>query len=90
MHCSIINSLFTMPFYNNESGIIFLNFIFLLVFLVKLSIIHCSIILRMMEIEGFLMIIKHILMLFNHKFFNMIMYQYIILPDVLLNYRLLL
>ncbi|HGE3676207.1 TPA: hypothetical protein ACGKOP_002178, partial [Escherichia coli] len=62
-HCSIINSLFTMPFYNNESGIIFLNFIFLLVFLVKLSIIHCSIILRMMEIEGFLMIIKHILML---------------------------
>ncbi|EFC6737358.1 hypothetical protein FD675_22350, partial [Escherichia coli] len=51
MHCSIINSLFTMPFYNNESGIIFLNFIFLLVFLVKLSIIHCSIILRMMEIE---------------------------------------
>ncbi|HHU8909667.1 TPA: hypothetical protein ACULHO_001811, partial [Escherichia coli] len=57
MHCSIINSLFTMPFYNNESGIIFLNFIFLLVFLVKLSIIHCSIILRMMEIEGFLMII---------------------------------
>ena len=90
MHCSIINSLFTMPFYNNESGIIFLNFIFLLVFLVKLSIIHCSIILRMMEIEGFLMIIKHILMLFNHEFFNMIMYQYIILPDVVLNYRLLL
>ncbi len=68
MHCSIINSLFTMPFYNNESGIIFLNFIFLLVFLVKLSIIHCSIILRMMEIEGFLMIIKHILMLFNNEF----------------------
>ncbi|EFB2657645.1 hypothetical protein FHL68_21945 [Escherichia coli] len=45
-HCSIINSLFTMPFYNNESGIIFLNFIFLLVFLVKLSIIHCSIIIK--------------------------------------------
>ncbi|NYY75179.1 hypothetical protein DMI60_13855 [Escherichia coli] len=38
----------------------------------------------------FLMIIKHILMLFNHEFFNMIMYQYVILPDVLLNYRLLL
>ena len=62
MHCSIINSLFTMPFYKNESGIIFFNFICLLVFLVKLSIIHCFIILRMMEIEGFLMIIKHILM----------------------------
>ena len=56
MHCSIINSLFTMPFYKNESGII----------------------------------LKHILMLFNHEFFNMIMYQYVILPDVLLNYRLLL
>lgn len=40
--------------------------------------------------KGFLMIIKHILMLFNHEFFNMIMYQYVILPDVLLNYRLLL
>ncbi len=40
MHCSIINSLFTMPFYKNESGIIFFNFICLLVFLVKLSIIH--------------------------------------------------
>ena len=90
MHCSIINSLFTMPFYKNESGIIFFNFICLLVFLVKLSIIHCFIILRMMEIKGFLMIIKHILMLFNHEFFNMIMYQYVILPDVLLNYRLLL
>ncbi|PCP00529.1 hypothetical protein CQA10_26220 [Escherichia coli] len=70
-HCSIINSLFTMPFYNNESGIIFLNFIFLLVFLVKLSIIH------------------FLCYLFTN-FFNMIMYQYIILPDVLLNYRLFL
>lgn len=69
MHCSIINSLFTMPFYKNESGITFLNFIYLLVFLVKLSIIHCFIILRMMEIVGFLMIIKHILMLFNYKLF---------------------
>jgi len=69
MHCSIINSLFTMPFYNNESGIIFLNFIFLLVFLVKLSIIHCSIILRMMEIECILMIIRHILMLLNYDLF---------------------
>ena len=90
MHYRSINSLFTMPFYKDESGIIFVNFICLLVFLVKLSIIHCFIILRMMEIEGFLMIIKHILMLFNHEFFNMIMYQYVILPDVLLNYRLLL
>ncbi|MDN1941624.1 hypothetical protein FCZ42_22830 [Escherichia coli] len=90
MHCSIINSLFTMPFYKNESGIIFFNFICLLVFLVKLSIIRCFIILRLIEIEGFFMLIILILMLFNHEFFNMIIYQYVIFPDVLLNYRLLL
>ncbi|SQR60246.1 Uncharacterised protein [Escherichia coli] len=32
MHCSIINSLFTMPFYNNESGIIFFKFYILACF----------------------------------------------------------
>ena len=69
MHCSIINSLFTMPFYKNESGIIFFNFICLLFFGVKLSITHCFIILRMMEIECILMIIRHILMLLNYDLF---------------------
>ncbi|OAT64837.1 hypothetical protein A9D68_05890 [Escherichia coli] len=79
-----------MQFYKYERVMIFFNFICFIYFLVKLSVIHFFIILRMMEIKDFLMIIKHILMLFNHEFFNMIMYQYVILPDVLLNYRLLL
>ncbi|AGY87155.1 hypothetical protein BE964_23625 [Escherichia coli] len=58
-----------MPFHKNESGVMFFNFICLLFFGVKLSITHCFIILRMMEIECILMIIRHILMLLNYDLF---------------------
>ncbi len=51
---------------------------------VKLSITHCFIILRMMEIECILMIIRHILMLLNYDLFYMIRCQYVISLDVLL------
>ncbi|WP_306308222.1 hypothetical protein, partial [Escherichia coli] len=63
---------------------------FFFFFLLNFSIFKCLFFLKLMELKGFLSLIKHILMLFNHEFFNMIMYKYVILPDVLLNYRLLL
>ncbi len=67
MHCSIINSLFTMPFYKMKVESYFL---ILYACLFSGQVIHHSLFYYLKD-DGnrrFLMIIKHILMLFNHEF----------------------